>query len=81
MPARLPEGYALERPRAPVLSEPGSLPPALPPAQSHPACDPNCVDVTGKAPEGVRIEMKLPQRTLADEPLKVLLPLRVTSGA
>jgi hypothetical protein len=29
---------------------------ALPPATSHPACDPHCVDVTGKTPEGIRID-------------------------
>ena len=34
----------------------GRARPALPPATSHPACDPHCVDVTGKAPEGVRID-------------------------
>jgi hypothetical protein len=40
----------------PLLDESGSLPPALPPAQNRPACDPNCIDVTGKVPEGIHID-------------------------
>ena len=40
----------------PVLGQSGSAPPALPPARTHPACDPNCIDVTGKMPEGIRID-------------------------
>ncbi len=40
----------------PVLDPSGSLPPALPPAQNHPACDPHCVDVTGKAPDDIQID-------------------------
>src|SRR5262245_32964175 len=39
-------------------SKPGvdSSRPALPPAKGHPACDPHCVDVTGKTPEGIRVD-------------------------
>ena len=37
----------------------GSMPPALPPARSHPARDPHRVDVTGKAPEDIRIDPDL----------------------
>src|SRR5579864_1671696 len=43
----------------PALSESGSLPPALPPARNHPACDPNCIDITGIVPEGIRIDPDL----------------------
>jgi hypothetical protein len=34
----------------------GNARPALPPAHNHPACDPNCADVTGIVPEGIRID-------------------------
>ena len=40
----------------PSSAQAASFPPALPPPRSHPACDPNCVDLTGKVPEGVRID-------------------------
>jgi hypothetical protein len=43
----------------PNCNDPAATSPALPPARSHPACDPNCVDVKGKAPEGVRIDPEI----------------------
>jgi hypothetical protein len=54
--ARTMMGNQTKQTKDPVLSESGSLPPALPPATGHPACDPNCVDVTGITPEGIRID-------------------------
>jgi hypothetical protein len=41
-------------PADPVQAQSGS--PPLPPPRTHPACDPHCVDVTGKAPEDIRID-------------------------
>ncbi len=40
----------------PVLIQPESSPPALPPARKHPACESNCVDLTGHPPEDVRVD-------------------------
>jgi hypothetical protein len=36
--------------------DPDAIPPALPPARSHPPCDPYYVDVTGKASEDIHVD-------------------------
>jgi hypothetical protein len=60
-PARPSKTVVSQKPDTPATADPwssetGSLPAPLPPAQNHPESDSNCVDVTGKMPDDVRID-------------------------